>query len=372
MTINSTQHLVLIGGGHGHLAVLEAMRQHPLPAQVTLVTPDPMLTYSGLLPAYLAGHVSLSQCQIAVADYARAAGVTVIIDRLVALDAEQQQCQLASGNTLRYDWLSLDTGSVTANLPGATEVAVLPVRPLDGLLTSRTAKRVIVVGGGAGGVELAFAYAHSGATVSLISGAELMPGHHRRVAKTTAYWLKQRGIRAYSARAQLSTRGVTLHLTADLQTGMPNGPRTELEADLVIVATGASAPEWIKHSDLRRSPQGFVAVNDTLQSQSHPTVFAIGDVSAAPHPAITRAGVHAVMAGPVLAKNLRQALTRRATTRWQLMPYRPKRVSLFLLATGPEHAILSWGPIVLNGRWLWWLKRFIDTRFVERYRLSAL
>jgi NADH dehydrogenase FAD-containing subunit len=366
------QHLVLIGGGHGHLAVLEAMRQRPLPAQVTLVTPEPMLTYSGLLPAYLAGHVRLSQCQIAVTDYARAAGATVVLDHLVAVDAKQQQCQLASGKTLNYDLLSLDTGSVTADLSGTTSAEVLPVRPLKGLLTGRSASHVIVVGGGAGGVELAFAYAHSGATVSLVSGTELLPGHHRRVAKTTAYWLKQRGIKLYNGQAHLSLRGVTLKLTAEQQRQLPSGASLELDADLVIVATGASAPEWLKHSDLRRSAQGFVAVNDTLQSQSHPCVFAIGDVSAAEHPGITRAGVHAVMAGPVLAKNLRYALTCRSTSRWQLVPYRPKTMSLFLLATGPKHAILSWGPMVLSGRWLWWLKRFIDTRFVERYRLSAL
>lgn len=78
------------------------------------------------------------------------------------------------------------------------------------------------------------------------------------------------------------------------------------------------------------------------------------------------------MAGPVLAKNLRHALNHHCQARWQLLPYRPKPVSLFLLATGPEHAILSWGPLVLSGRWLWWLKRWIDTRFVERYRLADL
>lgn len=365
MTIDTTskpKQLVLIGGGHGHLAVLEAMRQHPFPARVTLVTPDPMLTYSGLLPAYLAGHVSLRQCQIAVADYAAAAGATVVLDTLISLDAERQCCQLASGKIVHYDLLSLDTGSVTAKLSGiaGAETKVLSVRPLDGLLTTRSSGKVVVVGAGAGGIELAFAYAHRGAEVSLVSGSRLLPGHHRRVARTTAYCLKKRGIKIRSGHARLCPLGV------NLDSGH------ELAADLVIVATGANAPEWIADSHLRRSKNGFIAVNDTLQSQSHPNVFAIGDVSAPEHPAITRAGVHAVMAGPVLAKNLRYALNHHCQARWQLLPYRPKPISLFLLATGPEHAILSWGPLVLSGRWLWWLKRWIDTRFVERYRLADL
>ncbi len=365
MTIDSTpkpKHLLLIGGGHGHLAVLEAMRKHPFSARVTLVTPDPMLTYSGLLPAYLAGHVSLAQCQIAVADYAKAAGATVLLDTLVSLNADRQYCQLGSGKTLHYDLLSLDTGSVTAKLLGSAGAAtkVLPVRPLDGLLTTAKLSGTVVVGAGAGGIELAFAYAHSGAEVSLVSGTTLLPDHHRRVARTTAYWLKKRGIKIRSGRARLCPTGVILD------------SGHELAANLVIVATGASAPEWAANSDLRRSKNGFIAVNDTLQSQSHPTVFAIGDISAPEHPAITRAGVHAVMAGPVLAKNLRHALHHRSQARWQLLPYRPKPISLFLLATGPKHAILSWGPLVLSGRWLWWLKHWIDTRFVARYRLADL
>lgn len=371
MTTDSTPHLLLIGGGHGHLAVLEAMRQHPMPARVTLVTPDPMLTYSGLLPAYLADHVSLTQCQIAVADYARAAGAMVLLDTLIDLDTEQHCCQLASGITIYYDVLSLDTGSVTASLAGQAgeTVKVIPVRPLQALLHTKIADKVVVVGGGAGGVELAFAYAQRGAHVSLVVGSELLPGHHRRAAKAAAYWLKQRGISTYAGRAQLSAQGVMLQYTQE-GTQQWAQKSIELVADSIVVATGASAPEWIARSTLRRSSNGFIAVNDTLQSQSHPNVFAIGDVSAPEHRTITRAGVHAVMAGPVLAKNLRTAVNR--NTRWQLLPYRPKPVSLFLLATGPQHAILSWGPLVLNGRWLWWFKRWIDTRFVARYRLSSL
>lgn len=363
---NKAAHLLLIGGGHGHLAVLEAMRKQPFPARVTLVTPNPMLTYSGLLPAYLAGHVRLTQCQIAVAEFAQAAGATVILDTLVDLDADQQCAQLASGRQVHYDLISLDTGSITAKLPGSTraQTRVVPVRPLDALLNERAMSSVIIVGGGAGGVELAFAYAHRGAKVSLVTGHELLPGHHRRVASTTARWLHRRGITTISGRARLSERGVCV--------SMANGEAVELAAELIIVATGASTPEWIADSGLRRSKNGFIAVNDTLQSQSHANVFAIGDVSAPEHPAITRAGVHAVMAGPVLARNLRQALTASPPSRWLLKPYRPKPVSLFLLATGPKHAILSWGPLVLSGRWLWWLKRWIDTHFVARYRLSTL
>lgn len=358
MTTDATAHLLLIGGGHGHLAVLEAMRHKPLPARVTLVTPDPMLTYSGLLPAYLAGHVSLAQCQIAVADYARAVGVTVVLDSLSELHAEAHYAELASGQRIAYDLISLDTGSVTATLPGHANAttAVIPVRPLQTLLQAHHGARVVVVGGGAGGIELACAYAYRGAQVSIIYAGELLPGHHRRVADVTAHWLRQRGIACYAGRAELVASGVRV-----------NGQT--LAADSVIVATGAHAPEWIARSTLQRCRKGFIAVDDTLQSSSHPTVFAIGDVSAPEHPAITRAGVHAVMAGPVLAKNLRRVLAQ--DPHRALVAYRPKPVSLFLLATGPQHAILSWGPLVLSGRWLWWLKRWIDTRFVRRYRSSS-
>jgi selenide,water dikinase len=113
--------------------------------------------------------------------------------------------------------------------------------------------------------------------------------------------------------------------------------------------------------------QGFVLVDDSLRSVSHPGVFAAGDVASPvgrPHP---KSGVHAVRQGPPLAANLRRALNGQRLLTWEL-----QRRTLALLATGPRHAVASWGGLSVAGAGVWHWKDRIDRGFMRRYQsLSA-
>ena len=94
-------------------------------------------------------------------------------------------------------------------------------------------------------------------------------------------------------------------------------------------------------------------------------MFAAGDVASrvdAPH---AKSGVYAVRAGPVLADNLFRALAGAP-----VLSYRPQRRSLYLLATGPKSAIVSWGGFSAGGRWAWRWKDWIDRRFMRQYHLG--
>jgi NADH dehydrogenase FAD-containing subunit len=105
-----------------------------------------------------------------------------------------------------------------------------------------------------------------------------------------------------------------------------------------------------------------VTIGPTLQTLSHPEVFAVGDMSSRPDAPRPRSGVYAVRAGPPLALNL---------ARWAnggaLVRHRPQAVSLNLLACGDGTAIASWGPFSAQGRWVWRWKDRIDQAFIARY-----
>ena len=104
----------------------------------------------------------------------------------------------------------------------------------------------------------------------------------------------------------------------------------------------------------------------TLQSTSHPEIFAVGDVATrtdAPH---ARSGVYAVRAGPPLALNLR-----RCVGGGLLEPHRPQRRTLNLISCGGRRAIVSWGDWAAQGRWAWHWKDRIDRAFVVRYAMQA-
>jgi selenide,water dikinase len=138
---------------------------------------------------------------------------------------------------------------------------------------------------------------------------------------------------------------------------------TVLPCDLAILATGAAAPAWLATSGLALNGQGFVRVDEYLRSLSHPEVYAAGDCATfVPRP-LPKSGVYAVRQGPVLADNLRRA-GRAARPR----PYRPQRRTLALMATGPRHAVASYGLLAFAGDWVWRWKDRIDRRWMSMYR----
>jgi pyridine nucleotide-disulfide oxidoreductase family protein len=361
--------LVLVGGGHAHLSVLEALaRARPSGVEAVLVTPSRFQIYSGMLPGWMAGHYDQAQCQIDLQPLAQAAGVQILADRIIGMNADLQNVRLTDGRHLEYDLLSLDVGSEidTSSLQMARE-KLLPVKPLGEffktwpciLKSAREAQRygLIIVGGGAAGVELAlaarYAFAQSGidARVDLVvSESGLLAGHAAGVQRRIARYLAAAGVVVHRLQAAGAQAGVLL------------SDGTLLTADSVIAATGARAPGWLKFTGLKLDANGYVAVDGCHRSSSHATVFAAGDVSARQDVAVARSGVHAVHAGPVLAGNLLAALHGGS-----MRTYRPRRHSLYLLACGPRYAVASWGHWSAEGAWVWRWKDHIDRGFVRRF-----
>lgn len=365
------RHLLLLGGGHAHVHVLKALAQQPLPsAQVTLVSPFPRQIYSGMLPGLVAGHYTVDDCVIPLAPLAARANVTFVQSAASALDANARTVRLADGKVLHYDALSIDTGAVVDRdaIAGA-EVHGLFVRPIEEFmvqwdelfaLTQQQVLSVVVVGGGAAGVELALSLQYrlgERARVSLVTGGPPpLPSHPARVQARARRALKRRGVTVLE---DACTEIVSHHV--QLGRGM------RLECDAAVLALGAAAPGWLQGSGLALDERGFVATGNTLQSTSHPEVFAAGDVASNTARPTPKSGVYAVRAGPPLALNLRRFIAS-----GQLLPYRAQRLSLSLLACGERSAIASWGPWSAQGRWVWWWKNRVDRAFVASYRQGSV
>ena len=350
--------------------VLSVLAQNPFPgARVTLVSPFARLMYSGMVPGFVAGHYALDDCVIPLAPLAARAHVKFVEASAVAIDAAARQVMLADGQTLHYDALSLDTGPVMDRdaIPGAREHALF-VRPIEQFtrlweavlqLAEQRPLSVVVVGAGAAGVELAMALQFrfgERARVSLVTGGPPpLPSHPAGAQARALRALKRCGVTLFEdACSEITASHVVL----------ARGMR--LACDAPVLAIGASAPTWLAGSGLALDEQGFVATGATLQSTSHPEVFAAGDVavrSDAPRP---RSGVYAVRAGPPLALNVRRWLAGGG-----LQPHRPQAHALNLMACGEKTAIASWGPWSAEGRWVWRWKDRIDRCFVQRFGTAA-
>lgn len=363
-----SQTLLLVGGGHAHVAVLAdwIRRGAPPGVRTLLLTPYPALRYSGMVPGWLAGQHARDDGLVDLAALARRAGAEWIAGRCAAIDPEARQVTTAEGAQITFDIASLDTGGVGrgAALLG-DDPRLLDVRPIeafaDRIARWRNPRRAVVAGGGAGGVEIAFALrnladADPRPEVTLVTGrAGLLPGFAPAVQRRVAAALARQGIAVIAEDARIAEGRI---MAGDAALG---------SAELLVTALGSAAPPWLAASGLALSADGFVAVDAHQQSSSHPHVFAAGDVAARTDRALAHSGVHAVFAGPVLAANLRAALAGESLR----AAYRPRAHNLYLINTGDGRAIASYGPLAAEGRHILALKHAIDKAWIAKYARAA-
>jgi pyridine nucleotide-disulfide oxidoreductase family protein len=378
--------LVLLGAGHAHVHVLAQLAQNrPADLDITVVSPYPFQTYSGMTPGLVAGHYTEAECQIPLEPLVRAAGARWLPARCTGVAPEASTVQLAASShaanpaalpeALRYDLLSVDTGAVLDrerldhDIPGAPEHALI-VRPIEvfarlwpevmALAQSRPLS-VAVIGAGAAGLELLFAAeqrlreaGHPARFTLITGGAEVAANYPQGVRRRVLRQLKKRQITVLrEACVGIEAGAVRL------------GNGATLACDVPILAIGTHAPPWLQGSGLALSDSGHLLVNACQQSTSHPKVFAAGDVATRaehPHP---KSGVYAVRAGPPLAHNLLAAHAGQP-----LKPHHPPERTLNLLSCGAGHAIGSYGPLNWEGAWVWRWKDRIDRAFMAKYRLG--
>lgn len=366
--------LALLGAGHAHVEALREFAARPLPnCELVVISPYPWLTYSGMVPGYVAGRYAIDDCTIDVAALCRRANAKLVLSAVADLDARARRITCADRTIVDYDLASLDVGSRprTEAAVGVERHAIV-VRPLERLVQgwndllararSRSVQTITMVGTGAAGLELAFAMHHrlrsefgDGAPHLRLIGDSASPapefsaGARRRLRAEIAH----RRIESHQGSGVVEVGAGFVHLRNGL----------EFATDAVFWAAGSASHPWIAASGLAADARGFVAINDCLQSTSHAEVFAAGDCATNEGRPRPKAGVFAVRAGPALAANLRAALEGRA-----LRPHATSRRYLALVSAGDSYAIGAWDGVSWEGEWVWRWKDRIDRAFVNKYK----
>jgi selenide,water dikinase len=371
--------LVLIGGGHSHVAVLKSFGMRPMPGvRLTLIARDVHTPYSGMLPGFVAGHYGFDDVHVDLRPLCRFANARLYHDSAVGIDLAGRRVLCVARPPVPYDLLSIDIGSTprTDVVPGA-DLYAIPVKPIDRFVAhwERLAARVVdsagrcrivVVGAGAGGVEILLAtqwrlrklLAARGLPgdvpeFHLVSGnPDVLPGFPRRARARFERVLAERNVTVHRSRRVVAVAPARLALADG----------GEIPYDELLWVTEAGAAPWLRDTGLSLDPDGFVAVDAALRSISHPEVFAAGDIAAVGSYPRPKAGVFAVRQGPPLARNLRRALVGRAPR-----PYAPQRTVLALISTGDRYAVATKGRLTASGRAMWRWKDRIDRRWMAKY-----
>ncbi len=362
-----THDIVLIGGGHTHALVLRTWGMNPLPgARLTVVNPGPVAPYTGMLPGAIAGHYARDEMMIDLVRLARFAGARLILDRATGIDRATHRITLGSGRTLRYDTASLDIG-ITSDLPGVPDFFTFAhaAKPLGSyaaaweafLTDAPPAPRLVIIGAGVGGVELALASAHRlralgrSAQITLVQrGPTALPGLAPATVRSLLRAMDRYGI-------TLKTHTTAAPISAD-EVALSDG--TVLGSDFTLSVAGANPQGWLGTTGLALN-DGFVTVGPTLQT-SDPAIFAAGDCAHLAHAPRPKAGVFAVREAPVLLHNLRVAASQGTMRR-----YSPQRGYLKLISMGAQTAVADTFGFRKGGAWLWRLKDRIDAKFMAKF-----
>lgn len=374
--------LVLIGGGHSHLFVLKHFAMNPIPGvRLTLITRDLHTPYSGMLPGFIAGHYSYDQAHIDLRPLAQFAKARIFHEEVSAIHLEDKKIICSDRPPIHYDIASINIGSTpsTLHIPGAKQFTI-PVKPINYFLSKwdllineitstldhKQSFSLSIVGGGAGGIEIALAAQYrlhhllnlnnidtNKLKINLYCDtATILPSHNSQA----------RGI-FYRV---LNERNINIHTQQNIITVDKNKltsiDGTEFYTDSTLWITNASAPNWLADSGLQVDSNGFIAVNDCLQSTSHHNVFAAGDIASVINHPREKSGVFAVRQGPPLAKNLTRTVQNE-----KLIPFKPQKNFLGLISTGDKYAVASRGNWSLEGAFLWKVKDWIDRKFMDKF-----
>ncbi|MEH6696627.1 MAG: FAD-dependent oxidoreductase [Hyphomonas sp.] len=363
--------VLLIGGGHTHVVALRQLARNPAPRiDLHLVSPEPTTSYSGLLPGHIAGHWPRETLEIPLDPLCRAAGATLHTTEVVHLDPETRTAMFADGNPFTFDYASLDIGAIAAiDAPESLANHGIPVKPL-GIFADRWSQflanvrsesrppHAAIIGAGAAGIELALSMKYhldslrlkQPVCVSLIERSDdILPGGNDRLRKPLSKALDRVGVKVRTAASVTNATDTMLNLDSGAQ----------VPACFIALATGAQPYPWLAQTGLT-THEGFVVVDPTLRSVSHPAIFACGDTAHLGYNPRPKAGVFAVRQGPVLADQIGRLARGEALT-----TYRPQSSYLKLISLGERRALADKWGLTFNLPGLWCLKRYIDLKFME-------
>ena len=385
--------LVFLGGGHAHVAAIKNFAMSPLPGlRLTIVTSDIRTTYSGMLPGYIEGVWQDKDIHIDLAQLAQFAGARLIVAHCTGIDADGKTLFFDERPPLHFDLLSINIGGLPdlKAIEGA-ENHTIPVKPItkfqasfEALLKVGLPEKIAVIGGGAAGSELALAinkrWSEHGVTphITLYSRSNrLLPQMSPRAGHLMLTALYDAGVKIQLGRAVQKIEKTILYFgpMTEKALGVKKSPKTDEgrktprsagnqeNYDACFLVSAVRPPAWLGSSTLALDDTGFISVYPTLQSTSHPHVFAAGDVATITGKPRPRAGVFAVRAGRILVKNLRKQIFGQRLTKWKTQ----KRY-LAIISTSDGSAIASWGRIGFKAGMCLTLKHWIDLRFMAKYQ----
>ncbi len=373
-----SRHIVLLGIGHTNAHVLRMWKMSPIPdCDLTCVSNFSIATYSGMLPAVLAGQKSRDAMEIDLVRLCASTGARLITDRVTGIDKNCNELLFDDRPPIPFDVLSIGIGSTASRNRVAFEGdSVVEIKPMQTFL-DRLEKQlkevldrsktldVVIVGAGVAGVEISCCIrgflrrnTQRDFSITLVTRSDsILPEVGRSLRRRVKHALGARGISILTSVEVSRVTNEAVEFTAG----------TMVHADLVVWATGATGPPLLDHLGLELDGRGFIQTDHALRATSTRNIFAVGDTGTVVGESIPKAGVYAVRQGPVLWENIQRLLDGH-----NIREYHPQRSFLKLLNFGDGTAAGQWKGLSFSGRWAMRLKDYIDSGFMDKFQVESM
>ncbi len=291
-------HVVVVGASLAGLQAAQTLRRGDESMRITMVGAEPHLPYDRppLSKHYLAGSWEEDKLRLRGAADPDALGLEwKLSTRATALDLDARTITVRSADAdgdeqIAFDGLVIATGASPRHLPGSELEGVHVLRTLDDAIGLRSAfdanpRRVVVIGAGFIGAEVAATARERGLEVSMVEAADTPLS---RVLPTEAGQQITALHRAHGVEVHLGT-GATIVGVAGKATGVELDNGTTIDADVVVIGIGVvPATDWLEGSGL--TIDNGVVCDSTCMAA--PGIVVAGDVARWPNerfgPELTR------------------------------------------------------------------------------------
>ncbi|HOW12555.1 MAG TPA: FAD-dependent oxidoreductase [Rectinema sp.] len=300
---------IIVGGVAGGASTAARLRRLNEHAEIVLFERGPYISYANCGLPYYAGETIKERERLFVMTpekFNAWLNVDVRIrTEVISIDREAKKIrarELDSGReySLEYNALVLSPGAepIKPPIPGIEDPRIFTLRSVSDIdhikeyLDTKRPDRIIVVGGGFIGLEMAENLHARGSFVTIVEALDqVMNPIDFEMAALVHQHLKQKNVELYLSSAVLKFEEAGSRIVAVLADG------TRLDADMIVLSIGVRPETAIaKAAGLETTPNGAILVNENLQT-SDPAIYALGDAIAFPHPVLDMA-MPVPLAGP--------------------------------------------------------------------------
>lgn len=414
----SIPRIVIVGGGFG--GVYTARHLKPIVekgiAEVTIINRDNYFLFTPLLHEVATGALSSHSVVEPIREILRGSNVHFVQAEVKGIDADKKLVKTSSG-PIAYDYLVVSSGATTNyyGVPGAEKYS-LTLKDLSDAINIRTALikacekaamttdieerrrllSVLIVGGGATGVELAAeliefmrdtlcSYYHHACfdsgdmTVTLVaSSPDLLPVFPQEMRAIALEELKKRGVdvRLGVNVIEVANHEVRTGKPAVIAPAAPGSPvphitqtaviESVILAQTIIWVAGVAATQWdIPGAERERGNR--IKIDELLRVVGRPEIFALGDASGT-YPMLAQV---ASQQAKIVARNITAVIESKPE---HMKPFSFKQKGL-LASLGKWYAVGSIHGVTLKGPFMWWLWRTIYLfnfhSWRKRFRIAA-